>query len=294
MKALKRILVAMDLSGADYRLLDFVKWIAMVRPGLKVHFLHVMQPMGIPALAGMMGDATFSSPDLESQFKLEMEEEAFAKLEDAQVELHFEVAQGNVTKGLVDYVSTADIDLALVGQKAHSMGSGVAVRRFLRNSPAPVLFVPEHAGTNIDHILVPVDFSECSARAVEAAVELAKRLPSETEITLLHVFDVPAESHFQRGDRYAGTIMQYKKRVESYFPAFLKRVDAEGAEFHTAVVDNSGFNTARNIASYAHDHMADLVVMGAKGHSTASSFLLGCVTEKFLAYNENIPVLIVK
>lgn len=294
MKALKRILVAMDLSGADYRLLDFVKWLAKVRPGLKVHFLHVMQPVGIPALAGMMGDATFSSPDLENQFKIEMEEEAFAKLEDTLVELHFEVAQGNVTKELVEYVSTADIDLVLVGQKEHSMGSGVAVRRFLRNSPAPVLFVPEHAGTNIDHLLVPVDFSECSARAVEAAVELASRLSSETEVTLLHVFDVPTASHFQHSDRYASTAAQYKRKVASYFPLFLKRIDAKGIRFHTAIADNTYFNTARNIATYAREHMADLVVMGAKGHSTASSFLLGGVTEKFLAYNENTPVLIVK
>ncbi len=294
MKNLKRILVAMDLSGADYRLLDFVKWLAMVRPGLKVDFLHVMQPVSIPALAGMMSDAAFSSPDLENQFKIEMEEEAFAKLEDLQVELHFEVAEGNITKELVEYVSTAAIDLTLVGQKEHSMGSGVAVRRFLRNSPAPVLFVPEHAGTNIDHLLVPVDFSECSARAVETAIELASRLPSETEITLLHVFDVPTASHFQHNDRYASTVAQYKRKVENYFPLFLKRIDAKGMRFHTAIIDNAYFNTARNIASYAHEHMAGLVVMGAKGHSTASSFLLGGVTEKFLAYNENIPVLIVK
>ena len=45
---------------------------------------------------------------------------------------------------------------------------------------------------------------------------------------------------------------------------------------------------------YAYDKKADLIVMGAKGHSQVELLLMGSVTEKVLAVNESIPTLVVK
>jgi nucleotide-binding universal stress UspA family protein len=52
------------------------------------------------------------------------------------------------------------------------------------------------------------------------------------------------------------------------------------------------------IGSYIMDTVtdagADLVVMGAKGHSHVERLLMGSVTEKVLALTTQIPVLVVK
>lgn len=294
MKAIEHVLIAMDLSGTDYRLLDFVKLLAGIQPGFKAHFLHVTHPVSVPAMAWAVPDTHLTHTHVDNQLKIEMEEEVFAKLSDTPVELSFDVAEGNVTGELIQYTQELDADLVMVGQKEHSMGSGVGAQRFLRNSTASVLFVPEHAGTHINHILVPVDFSDASARAVEQTLEIARKMPYMPKITLLHVFDMPAASHFARSTRHSEQIRQYERNIEAYFPTFLNRFDPGELTLETAIVDNAYFNTARKIASYAQDNLADLVIMGARGNSTATTFLLGAVTEKFLAYNENVPVLIVK
>ena len=53
-------------------------------------------------------------------------------------------------------------------------------------------------------------------------------------------------------------------------------------------------STAGQLVSLCDDYKADLVIMGAKGHSAINSFLIGSITEKFIQMNEKSAVLIVR
>jgi nucleotide-binding universal stress UspA family protein len=60
------------------------------------------------------------------------------------------------------------------------------------------------------------------------------------------------------------------------------------------VHERTQLSTAGHLNSLASDYEADLIVMGAKGHSTIEIILLGSVTEKFIYSNDLIPTLIVR
>jgi nucleotide-binding universal stress UspA family protein len=53
-------------------------------------------------------------------------------------------------------------------------------------------------------------------------------------------------------------------------------------------------NVGAYLLQYCEDKHADLIVLGAKGHSKVELLLLGSVTEKLLMLNQNIPTLVVK
>ncbi|MCB0875071.1 MAG: universal stress protein [Solirubrobacterales bacterium] len=133
-------------------------------------------------------------------------------------------------------------------------------------------------------IVVGVDGSEGSDRALDAAVEVAKR--DGASVILCHVVERIAA----KGDmaplhadepEVKGAI---EKRVAELRDA---GIDAD-ARFEAIVLGGP----ARSIADLAADEGADLIVVGTRGHSALGGVLLGSVTQKLL-HLASCPVLCV-
>jgi nucleotide-binding universal stress UspA family protein len=138
-------------------------------------------------------------------------------------------------------------------------------------------------------ILVPLDFSAHSAKAMDTAIELAKQF--EGSIHLLHCYPV-----------YVGAVSPYGIVVPESFDRecrdaatremqqWAEKVKAAGIEVKTTVTPSA---PADAIARAAEELGADLVVMGSRGLTGLKHVLLGSVAERTLRM-VRCPVLTVK
>ncbi|MDW7708834.1 MAG: universal stress protein [Deferrisomatales bacterium] len=141
-----------------------------------------------------------------------------------------------------------------------------------------------------DRILVPVDFSPMSKRALRAALSMAKRSP--VEIHLLHVipeYEVSSAFHIALPER-AEIETQAGRWSEKAFETYLRGEDLGG----TAPVQVVRYgNPARVICDYADEIGAEVILIASHGRSGFERAVFGSVAEKVLRTCRQ-PVMVVK
>ena len=143
--------------------------------------------------------------------------------------------------------------------------------------------------SRIQNILVPIDFSDHSGRALDMAVSLAKELGAKLE--LLHSYQlatgaispygVVIPESFDRGVREAAA---------SQLEQWREKAAAEGVEVKARLCSTY---PSRGIVDAAEELGADLIVMGTRGLSGIKHVLLGRVAERVLR-RAPCPVVTVK
>jgi universal stress protein A len=139
-------------------------------------------------------------------------------------------------------------------------------------------------------ILAPVDFTECSQKAVTYAVSLAKHFHSK--IVLLHVSTIgtptpSAEMVALQGDLLiketmaaaARQLSRWRDRVVEHVPA-------------RALVIN-GVSIQDEIVAAAHETNCDLIVMATHARGALAHLFTGSVTEK-VVHHAPCPVFVVR
>ena len=143
---------------------------------------------------------------------------------------------------------------------------------------------------NIEHILCPVDFSECSRQAFDQAVAIARR--HGADVTVLHVLPepsaVPALPYGPEGPGPFGFETVTRDRALAELKRFL--ATDHGVPVHYETAESS--NVYKAILQQTSRTAADLVVMGTHGRSGFDYLVLGSVAEKTLRTSP-VPVLIV-
>ncbi|SIT84096.1 universal stress protein [Edaphobacillus lindanitolerans] len=134
-------------------------------------------------------------------------------------------------------------------------------------------------------ILLAVDGSENSLRAVRDAFELARI--SEGAVELVYVIDYPkmvnAMSHIDRIEQLDQQHRQRLLPVESL-------LESEGILYEWTILRGEPGPT---IVNYANANAFDLVVVGSRGRNPLQEFVIGSVSHKVLK-RARCPVLIVK
>ena len=132
----------------------------------------------------------------------------------------------------------------------------------------------------IRRILVPVDFSEHSERALADAIDLAEQFGAE--LHLLHCYEIfPDRTGSVLYDAIAALPENYEREIRNAATAQLarwrERATARGvrAELHL-VADRP----SRGIATCAEKLPADLIVIGTHGLTGLKHVLLGSVAER--------------
>ncbi len=290
---MKRILVAMDLSDADYRLLDYIRFIGEELKPEKVYFTHVSPGLEVPAFAQHWYDQENIKP-LDERIRESMSREIKLKLKPGLVDYEMDVLEGNTTDQLLHWSKVKSCDLIVVGKKERHLGSGLSSRRLLHKTEASVLFIPENTHPRIQHILVPTDFSAHSTYALERAINLALRTHPTPVITLLNVYEVPSGLHYQISrtrEQFAGMV---RENVAEYAKGYLDKLDQKGIKVQLELVENTEFNAAFHIADFARKKNVDFIMIGAKGHSAVERILLGSVTERMLSYEYATPLYVIR
>ncbi len=135
------------------------------------------------------------------------------------------------------------------------------------------------------NILVAVDGSEHSVRALKQAEQLARALDSR--LILVHAFaTADIAGHSDHSSLLAG---RRAKGQEVLDAARATLEDAARVEQEVLSADPD----AEAILAAAKTHRADLVVMGSRGLGTLKGLLLGSVSQK-VSHLASCPVLLVR
>jgi universal stress protein A len=159
---------------------------------------------------------------------------------------------------------------------------GVLLELGPEETQIPAQSITAAAVFKLQRILVPIDFSECSQKALEYAIAFAKQFAAE--LKLVHVVEpypaVPEMAPYDCENIEDATreLETLRKRLGNTVPcSFLVRKGSPPSE----------------IATVAKDVDADLIIISTHGRKGLARMFLGSTTEKVVRFAP-CPVLIVR
>jgi nucleotide-binding universal stress UspA family protein len=295
MQTFNRALVALDLSKLDREVLQFFAHNSAALGIDKAYFVHIIQDFTMPANIDVEFQKLFAPEyPVDEKVRDKIGLDVAEVLSRGQALEHvIEVIEGKPYEKLVHWVKVKEIDLLVVGKKAVSEGSGITARRVVRNTECNVLFLPGGQLKPVRNIIVPLDFSERSQRAIAVARLISQRLPEAT-LHGLYVVDLPPEDYYAQsrpGTGYRGILLESAHQA---YQSFLRENDLPDDLFEMSFIENESYNIAQHIEAFAAEKEAPLIVMGARGHTPLEAFFFGSVTEKLLDRLSLAPVLVVR
>jgi len=135
----------------------------------------------------------------------------------------------------------------------------------------------------MDHIIVPLDTSEVSARALTAASQIAGAFGSK--VTLLIVLDTAVQNGLRDVADSENTTIE--RAAESYLGPIVADLRGQSVDVDTKIVDAS--DPASVITDTADALSADLIVMCTHGRTGPGRWLLGSVTDRVMR-STRVPV----
>jgi len=151
-----------------------------------------------------------------------------------------------------------------------------------KSAPAPVLL-------RIKSILVPIDFSASSKKALEYAVPFARQFGAK--LTLLHVVEPVATPDFAN----SFPLMMENDKVKAASRGQLEHIIKEQA-IATKLVEKTLVRFGRSfheIADAARTLKVDLIIISTHGYTGLKHALLGSTTERVVRHAP-CPVLVVR
>lgn len=144
-------------------------------------------------------------------------------------------------------------------------------------------------------ILVSVDGSTTSKKAMTEAIRMASFAGGRCEIRLIHVLDEMA--HFTVFDPYAaqsGDLMRMMREPgEKILAEALAIALSAGVTADTLLIDRFGERLGETVAQAATEWNADLLVVGTHGRRSLGRMLLGSGAEQIIRLAP-MPVLVVR
>ena len=199
---------------------------------------------------------------------------------------------------ILEYASENKIDLIVMGTHGRrGLGHlllGSAAEEVIRLAPCPVFTIRElkepKPVMQVNNILVPIDFSNYSEKALAYASEIAQSY--NAQLQLLHIIEEtmhPAFSVTGKSsifDLIPGIKDDSKKRTEKMLNKFV-------SDKVKSKVFIQGGRAANDIIKFAKENSTDLIVIATHGLTGLEHMLLGSVTEKVVRM-AHCPVFTVK
>ena len=144
-------------------------------------------------------------------------------------------------------------------------------------------------------ILVSIDGSTTSGKALRAAIGLAGYPGGQCVVRLVHVLDemVYLAGYDPYGGQSGGLIKIMRETGAKVLAEDLAIVKAAGIEADTVLIDKFGARLAEAIAEEATTWKADLIVVGTHGRRSVSRLFLGSGAEQIIRLAP-VPVLVVR
>jgi nucleotide-binding universal stress UspA family protein len=293
----KQLIMGLEMGGADEALLQYLNFLSEIIPVKAGFFLHVVPAFDLLTPMFRKDVMPLSGVNiLKETLMNRMGGEISRLLTSGRIkQVKYKVNEGSPLEELLRESEALNPDLVVIGQKRFANSHGILAKNLARKVTSNALVIPEQSRRSLKTILVPIDFSAYSARAIKAAVSINKRLEEPARILALNVYEMPNISAYMMSK----TETEFREMVEedrmAAFEAFIATHLSEGDEnIEQQLVEKDRPGIAHYIMDYAKEQDVDFIVMGARGHSNVELLLLGSVTENVLAGNKHIPTLVVK
>lgn len=147
---------------------------------------------------------------------------------------------------------------------------------------------PTPAAIRLKRILVPVDFSEPSSRALRSAARFAQHFGGE--LTLLHIVQKSSVAPFPEVPPYLDYVEEDFENAERALQTLAAQQTLKSSAVHTVV--RTGL-AAHEIVEAARDLDSDLIVIATHGYTGWKHFCIGSTTERVVR-TAPCPVFVVR
>lgn len=281
-------LVSLDLSKMDDILAGYTSFLTSLKKPKSITFLHVIES------GPTAREIIEQFPELESREEFEkllrkmIHEQITEHFKDPSIETRIILKEGRATEQIIDTVNSLETDLLVMGKKIGYAGEGVIPKKILKYVPASILFVPENCRFSLNNVLVPVDFSQQSAKGIETAMQLVK-LP-EGSVTAQHIYRYRAQFFpytLSDKEKEAADRESEKKKVD-----FIKKYEISSRVNFILTKRNDGlFEDA--VYEQAISEQADLIIVSSKAKKLPNLMSYD-FTDKMVDYALGIPLFIQK
>lgn len=137
-------------------------------------------------------------------------------------------------------------------------------------------------------ILVPVDGSDNSLRALNAALLLSEKIGSE--VTAIHVMEDIPVLHIQSEKLLRKLIEDFKKESQLILSKCSDIAAKKGISLNTNLLQG---NAGSTILDFCENGKFDVIVMGSRGMGKFKELVLGSVSSK-VVHHASCPVMIIR
>lgn len=275
---IERILCPLEMDDISNALLSTASFMAK-RFNASLYLLHIVEKVDV-SMAKILGyeDKIKDFMEEEGRKKESYMMEKVRELEKDGLKVEARIRYGKPYKEILEASEELNCDLIVMGtQKEEGIETyfiGSNTWRVIERKRFPVLTVRKPFDKPPENILVPLDLSEFSFRAIDYTREFGGRFNSK--LFFLHVL-VILES------------MAKWEAVDRIEDEVRKKIGKEVEDGSSIIVSKSP-DAASGILKTAEDISADLIIMTTHGRGGVEKALFGSVTEKVIR-NSEVPVI---
>jgi len=283
MRTLGPILVATDFSAHARHAAERAAWLAH-ETASPLTLMHVHAGESLVQLRQWLGAGSAPEQQLRQDAQQRLRALADELHTARRVAVSTHEAAGPVVDEILQQAETLDAALLVLGARGEGflrrLILGTTAERLMRRTARPLLVVRQTPHERYRRVLVAVDFSPWSTRALATARHVAPR----AHLVLTTVFQVPFEDKLRFAGVEAATVERYRSqaRIEATqrLHALAQAAGLKPATWQARIVEG---DASLRIVEQEQEHDCDLVVLGKHGQSAAVVLLLGSVTKHVLA-----------
>ncbi len=270
--ALSRVLVATDLSARSDRAVERAVNLAK-QTGAALTIVHVVDTDLPSRIADRLyDDARALIADHVSTLQ-----------DDGVVAPDIRVVFGRDYNDIVDLAEKTGAELIVLGvhrNETRELFRGTTAERVIRTGASPVLLVKMRPRSSYHRIIVGVDFSEYSRRAIQFATKLFPK----GAFHLVHAFDVPFKAFLTSDNNRREASKDHQEQMGRFVEEDIAlRTILQAAPARLVQVVRQG--PARQVIRDQVDRLKpDLLVLGTRGRSGIAHAVVGSVAEDFLSH----------
>ncbi len=295
-----QIMVPLDGSDFSEQALRYAYQLAW-RMNAKLHLVKVQTRESVAAEALFVDSHGAGTRAADEQYLARIRDPGLLEL---KTEPATAVLKGPVVNALATYIRDQNIELVIM--TTHGRGGlsrawiGSVADKLIRRVNIPVLLLRPRKGETtrlgpgfeLDHIVIPLDGSEESERAIEPALALGNL--TWARYTLLQVvspFMLIAASEAAPPQQQEEHYAELRANAARYLNRVAERLRAEGHLVDTAVVIQP--QLAAGIIEQAVWTEASLIAMATHGRSGLQRLALGSVADKVMR-GSTVPLLLLR
>ncbi|MGL1888058.1 MAG: universal stress protein [Reichenbachiella sp.] len=291
MDNLKKILVALDNSEMDIKLIEAASFISKYSGSGEIKFINVLKSASIPdeikkEFPNLMTDAVN-----ERKQAIQLRIDKYFSNKEANTTLS--IKSGQPTKCILKESASEDIDLIIVGRKNEKEGGGVIIHRLARRAACSLLIIPKEYNNHLKKLLVPIDFSDHSVESMNKIIEMSTKNLPNVKIVAQHVYHVPSGYHYT-GKSFNEFAQIMEDNAAKQYVRFEKKLIKNDLDISAIYTLDRHEDTIEMIYSTALKKKANVIVIGAKGVSSTAALFLGSRAEKLIQKDSKIPVYVVR